>query len=48
MESKPHFFVDFATEADALNCRLISFLIEASNFRVGTLFNCSLFSFSFM
>ena len=43
----PHFFFGFAA-ADTLNCCLISRLIEASNFRVGTLCNISRFVFASM
>ncbi len=39
MESKPHFFFGLAADADArILCRM-SFLMLASNFRVGTCFS---------
>jgi hypothetical protein len=43
-----HFLLGLAAEAEALNCRRKSFLMAATNFRVGTRFNCSRFSFSFI
>ena len=48
MKDKAHFFLGLAAEADARNCRRMSFLIAASNFRVGTRFNCSRFCLSSM
>ena len=45
MDSNPHFFLGLAAEADARMVRRMSFLIDASNFLVGTRFN-SLFRLS--
>ena len=39
MESNPHFFFGLADAADARIVRRMSFLMLASNFRVGTCFN---------
>ncbi len=48
MDSKPHFFLGLAADADALSVLRMSLLIEASKVRVGTRFNCSRFCFSFI
>ena len=39
MDSKPHFLLGLAADAVALSIFRMSFLIEASNLRVGTLSN---------
>ena len=42
MDSKPHFFLGLAAEASFR----MSFLMDAINFRVGTLFSSSFLPFS--
>jgi hypothetical protein len=46
MDTNHHFFLGFAEAVDALMVFRMSFLMDASNFRVGTVFNSSLRPFS--
>jgi hypothetical protein len=46
MDANYHFFFGFAADADARITFRMSFLMDASNFRVGTFFSKSLRPFS--
>jgi hypothetical protein len=46
MDSNPYFFLGLPEAADARITRWMSFLMDATNFRVGTRFSSALLPFS--